>query len=252
MLTKIEKEKILEELEHSEWDVPRELEILNTRINRQDLPQIRIDHRDDGKDRFFIDYGESYIKGHKQVAFLRVIELKAIVFEEQQIRAFWKEDEDRPRCYAIDNSILSTEPLSPTCEQCPESIPGFGACKPKVRLFVLPLIKNREMQPMVLSLSPTSIKPWRDHQLRLKRSGLPPVAVITTFGLEDTANDSFRWARVQVGIRGIVSREHLLLAKNAQQGILLLIHFQVLVLNLPFSCDNINHQMFQILQFYYL
>jgi len=72
---------------------------------------------------------------------------------------------------------------------------------------------------MVLSLSPTSIKPWRDHQLKLKRSGLPPVAVITTFGLEDTVNDSFRWARVQVGIRGIVSRENLILAKQAQQGI---------------------------------
>ena len=72
---------------------------------------------------------------------------------------------------------------------------------------------------MVLSLSPTSIKPWRDHQLRLKRSGLPPVAVITTFGLEDTANDSFRWARVQVGIRGIVSKGNLLKAKKAQQRI---------------------------------
>ena len=72
---------------------------------------------------------------------------------------------------------------------------------------------------MVMSLSPTSIKPWREHQLRLQRSGLPPVAVITTFGLEDTANDSFRWARVQVGIRGIVSREHLILARKAQQGI---------------------------------
>jgi hypothetical protein len=219
MLTKTDKEKILEELRATDWDITQELEILKQRIKKEDLPRLRIDHRDDGKHRFFIDYGESYIKGDKQVAFLRVTELKAIVFEEQQIRAFWQEDEDHPRCYAIDDSILSTEPLSPTCEQCPESNPGFGACKPKVRLFVLPLIKNREMQPMVLSLSPTSIKPWRDHQLRLKRSGLPPVAVITTFGLEDIVNDSFRWARVQVGIRGIVSREHLILARKAQQGI---------------------------------
>ena len=219
MLTKIDKEKILEELGATDWDVTQELEILKQRIKKEDLPRIRIDHRDDGKHRFFIDYGESYIKDDKQVAFLRVTELKAIVFEEQQVRAYWQEDEDHPRCYAIDDSILSSEPLSASCEQCSESIPGFGACKPKVRLFVLPLIKNREMQPMVLSLSPTSIKPWRDHQLRLKRSGLPPVAVITTFGLEDTANDSFRWARVQVGIRGIVSKGNLLKAKKAQQRI---------------------------------
>ena len=219
MLTKTDKAKILEELGATDWDLTQELEILKQRIKKEDLPRIRIDHRDDGKHRFFIDYGESYIKGNKQVAFLRVTELKAIVFKEQQIRALWQEDEDHPRCYAIDDSILSAEALAPTCEQCPESIPGFGACKPKVRLFVLPLIKNRKMQPMVLSLSPTSIKPWREHQFRLQRSGLPPVAVITTFGLEDIVNDSFRWARVQVGIRGIVSKGNLIEAKKAQQSI---------------------------------
>ena len=218
MITKTDKAKILEDLGRSDWDVTQELEILQARINKQDLPRLRIEHNEDGKHRFYIDYGESYVKGDKQIAFLRVTELKAIVFEEQQIRAFWQEDEDHPSCYAIDETILSTQPLSPTCEQCPESIPGFGACKPKVRLFVLPLIK-KELQPMVLSLSPTSIKPWRDHQLRLKRSGLPPVAVITTFGLEDMVNDGFRWARVQVNIHGVVSREHLIKAKQAQQGI---------------------------------
>ena len=217
MLTKIDKEKILEELGQTDWDITQELAILKTRIKKQDLPRLRIDHHEDGKHRFFIDFGESYIRGSQQFDYLKVKTLNVIVFDEQQIRAFWKADEDHPRCYAIEDQILSAEPLSGTCEQCPESIPGFGACKPKVRLFVLLLLK-KELQPMVMSLSPTSIKPWREHQLRLQRSGLPPVAVITTFGLEDTANDSFRWARVQVGIRGIVSREHLLAAKRAQQG----------------------------------
>ena len=72
---------------------------------------------------------------------------------------------------------------------------------------------------MVMSLSPTSIKPWREHQLKLQRSGLPPVAVITTFELEDCANDQFRWARIQVGIRGVVSKANLIVAKQAQQSI---------------------------------
>jgi len=218
MLTKTDKAKILEELGRSDWDITQELETLDARIKKQDLPRLRIEHREDGKHRFYIDYGESYIKGKKQYAFLRMTGLKAIVFEEQQIRAFWKEDEDHASCYAIDDQILSAEPLSAACEQCPESIPGFGACKPKVRLFVLLLIK-KELHPMVMSLSPTSIKPWREHQLRLKRSGLPPVAVITTFALEDMVNDSFRWARVQVGISGIVSREQLVIAKKALQVI---------------------------------
>ena len=218
MLTKTDKEKILEELEESGWDVNQELELLTSRMKKQDLPRLRIEHSEEGKHRFYVDSGESYIKGKKQFTFLRATELKAIVFEEQQVRAFWKDDEEHPRCYSIDDQILSTEPLSPTCEQCPESIPGFGGCKPKVRLFLLPLLK-KEIQPMVMSLSPTSIKPWREHQLKLQRSGLPPVAVLTTFELEDCANDTFRWARVQVGIRGIVSKANLLLAKQAQQGI---------------------------------
>ena len=218
MLTKTDKEKILEELEESGWDVNQELELLTSRMKKQDLPRLRIEHSEEGKHRFYVDSGESYIKGKKQFTFLRATELKAIVFEEQQVRAFWKDDEEHPRCYSIDDQILSTEPLSPTCEQCPESIPGFGGCKPKVRLFLLPLLK-KEIQPMVMSLSPTSIKPWREHQLKLQRSGLPPVAVLTTFELEDCANDTFRWARVQVGIRGIVSRENLGRAKQAQVGI---------------------------------
>ena len=221
MITKKDKAKILEDLGRSDWDVTRELEMLKARINKPDLPRLRIDHREDGKHRFYIDFGESYLQGNKQITFLRITALKAIVFEEQEIRAYWRQDEDHPRCHAIDGSILSTEPLAASCEQCPESIPGFGSCKPKVRLFILPLIKGK-MDPMVVSLSPTSIKPWREHQLRLKRSGLPPVAVITTFGLEDIVNDSFRWARVQVGIHGIVSREQLVMAKKAQQEIIML------------------------------
>ena len=218
MLTKTDKDKILQDLRRTDWDVDQELVALSTRIKKNDLPRLRIDHHEDGKHRFFIDYGESYIRGSQQFDYLRVNTLKAIVFDEQQIRAFWMEDENHPQCYAIDDEILGTNPVSASCQQCPESIPGFGACKPKVRLFVLPLFK-KVMQPMVMSLSPTSIKPWREHQLKLQRSGLPPVAVITTFELEDCANDNFRWARVQVGIRGIVSREDLLLAKQAQQSI---------------------------------
>ena len=218
MLTKTDKDKILQDLRRTDWDVDQELVALSTRIKKNDLPRLRIDHQSQGNHRFFIDYGESYIRGSQQFDYLRVKTLKAIVFDEQQIRAFWMEDENHPQCYAIDDEILGTTPVSATCQQCPESIPGFGACKPKVRLFVLPIIK-KVMQPMVMSLSPTSIKPWREHQLKLQRSGLPPVAVITTFELEDCANDQFRWARVQVGIRGIVSRENLMIAKQAQQGI---------------------------------
>jgi hypothetical protein len=218
LLTKIEKNKILADLSSTDWDVEHELITLNSNIKKNDLPRLRIDHHEGGNHRFFIDHGESYIQGKKQYEYLKLKTLKAIVFDEQQIRAFWLENENHPKCYAIDDEILSVTPVSPSCEQCPESIPGFGSCKPKSRLFVLPLTKSAQ-QPMVMSLSPTSIRPWREHLLKLKRSGLPAVAVITTFELEDCINDNFRWARVQVGIRGIASRKELLLAKQAQQSV---------------------------------
>jgi hypothetical protein len=73
---------------------------------------------------------------------------------------------------------------------------------------------------MIFNISPSSIKLWRDHQLRLARSGIPQIAVITTFELMDTQTEEFRWARVEVGIREIVSKPQLKKALDARAHIL--------------------------------
>ena len=218
MITKTDKDLILQNLSASDWDIDQELAELKSLLNRPDLPRLRIEHNQEGKHRFYIDYGESYLAGKRQFSVLRAQTLPAIVFAEQQIRALWQEGAEHPRCYAIDGQVLAADPVCKSCEQCPESIPGFGSCKPKLRLYVLPLLKQLN-RPMVMALSPTSIKPWRDHQLRLYRSGLPAVAVVTTFELEDLKSDAFRWARVRVAIRDIASKENLLAARAAQQSI---------------------------------
>jgi len=75
---------------------------------------------------------------------------------------------------------------------------------------------------MIFSLSPTSMKPWREHQLKLHRSGLPTVAVITTFELEDVKSESFRWARVRVGVRDVASKSQLEVALSTLQKITML------------------------------
>jgi len=75
---------------------------------------------------------------------------------------------------------------------------------------------------MIFSLSPTSMKPWREHQLKLHRSGLPTVSVITTFELEDLKSDTFRWARVRVGVRDVATKEQLTLAMSVLNGIAIL------------------------------
>jgi hypothetical protein len=218
MITKTDKDIILKSLTATDWDIDQELNELESLLKTQDLPRLRIDHQDEGKHRFYVDSGESYLTAQKRYSFLRALTLPVIVFAEQQIRAVWQEGEDHPRCYAIDGQILSTDPVSKSCEHCPESIIGFGSCKPKVRLFLLPLLKQAN-RAMVMALSPTSIKPWREHLRKLHRSGLPAVAVVTTFELEDIKNDSFRWARVRVGIREIASRENLVAAQTAKRSI---------------------------------
>lgn len=218
MITKKNKELILDNLSSTDWDIDRELASLEHHMQRHDLPRLRIDHHEEGKHRFYIDFGESYLAANKQFRFLRALTLPAIVFAEQQVRALWLADADHPRCYSIDGQVLAVDPVCKSCEHCPESIPGFGSCKPKVRLFVLPLLKQVS-RPMVMALSPTSIKPWREHQLKLHRSGLPVVAVVTTFELEDLKSEEFRWARVRVGIRDIATRENLIAARAALQSI---------------------------------
>ncbi len=131
------------------------------------------------------------------------------------MRALWLEGEEQSRCAAVDEVIFCKEPIAPVCDQCPESIPGTGNCKPGIRLYVLPLIK-RTSRPMVFTISPSSIGLWKNHKLRLMRSGIPQIAVITTLELMDTQTEDYRWARVEVGIREIVSKPQLRKALDAR------------------------------------
>ena len=54
------------------------------------------------------------------------------------------------------------------------------------------------------------------HQLCLARSGIPQIAVVTTFELLDTQNEEYRWARVEPGIREIVTKPQLQKALDAR------------------------------------
>jgi hypothetical protein len=110
MITKTDKELTLQNLSAADWDVDQELTELASLLNRLDLPRLRIEHHQEGKHRFYIDYGESYLAGNRQFSVLRVRTLPAIVFSEQQIRALWQEGAEHPRCYAIDGQVLAGGP----------------------------------------------------------------------------------------------------------------------------------------------
>jgi len=70
---------------------------------------------------------------------------------------------------------------------------------------------------MVFNISPSSIRLWRDHQQRLTRSGIRQIAVITTLELMETQTEEYRRARVEVGIREIVSKPQLQKALDARE-----------------------------------
>ncbi len=187
-----------------------ETEILNiqTTGNGIDLPRIRIEHKDNGKHRLYIDHGESYLDDDSQEESIEGNTFRACIFAEQFIRALWDEGELLPRCSAVDAVPTVEDPVSENCKVCPESAIG-SACRIKVRLWVL-----IDGKPYIMNLSPTSLKHWNAHKKRLKRSKLPVVAVNTVFTLGDVKKNSYRWAEVNIDIDGIASREMLLLAKQ--------------------------------------
>jgi hypothetical protein len=196
------------------WDMDKELEDQSTTSSGFELPRVRIDHRDNGKHRLYIDTGESYLETDTQELDIPDNKLTGVVFAEQFIRALWQEGAEVPMCSAIDDMPVGKEPLAETCKHCEHGVIG-GACKPKSRLFMLAELDG-EVKPLVFALSPTSIKHWNAHKKKLQRSNLPVVATNTTFSLEDVKKGTYRWAEVKVGIDGIASKEMLMLAKHAR------------------------------------
>ena len=196
------------------WDMDKEMEDQSLESSSFELPRVRIEHRDNGKHRMYIDTGESYLEGDTQEINIPGNKLTAICFAEQSIRALWQEGAEVPLCSGIEGHPVGQETLADDCKHCEHSVIG-GSCKPKARLFLLAEIDG-EVKPLVFALSPTSIKHWNVHKKKLTRSNLPVVAVNTTFELIDTKRGSYRWAEVKLGMDGIASKEILTIARTAR------------------------------------
>ena len=79
--------------------------------------------------------------------------------------------------------------------------------------------KDGELYSYIMSLSPTSIRSFQTHLLKLKRSNLPLIVVKTVIELEDARRNSFRWAICTFGISGIASKEILIQAKRYREDL---------------------------------
>ena len=91
-----------------------ETEILNIQTNSNgiDLPRIRIEHKENGRHRLYIDHGESYLADDSQEETIEGNTFKACIFAEQFIRALWNEGELLPRCSAVDSVPNVEDPVS--------------------------------------------------------------------------------------------------------------------------------------------
>ncbi len=210
----IETDAVKQALSVAGWDMEQELAGMAVETSQFELPRVRIEHKDNGKHRMYVDSGASYLDDGSQEIEIPGNKLTAVVFAEQYIRAYWDEGSEVPACSGIDDMPIGIEPLADTCKRCEHGIMA-GKCKPKVRLLLLAEIQG-EIKPLIMNLSPTSIKHWNVHKKKLTRSNLPVVAVRTTFELEDVKKNGFRWAESIIGMDGIASKELLILARTAR------------------------------------
>lgn len=211
----VKTDQIQKMLGEAGFDLEKELLALDTTANGFEIPRIRIEHKDNGRHRLYIDYGENYLGEKTQEEPIAENCFEAVVFAEQHIRALWSDTENLPTCSGIDGQPTVPEPVNDSCLTCKESVINQGSCRPKIRLWLL-VNRDNQKKPFVFSLSPTSIKHWNQHKRKLKRSNLPVVAVNTVFKLEDIKKNSYRWAEVLFDINGIASVEMLAIAKQAR------------------------------------
>jgi hypothetical protein len=210
----IETDAVRQALSVAGWDLDTELAGMAVETSQLELPRVRIEHKDNGNHRMYIDTGESYLDTDTQEILVPGNKLTGVVFAEQFIRAYWNEGEEIPACSAIDDQPIGQSPLAEDCQHCGHGIIG-GSCKPKLRLLLMAEV-NGEVTPLIINLSPTSIKHWTAHKKKLTRSNLPVVAVNTTFELEDVKKNGYRWAEVKLGVDGIASKELLIIARTAR------------------------------------
>lgn len=124
-------------------------------------------------------------------------EIVGVIIFWQEKRTYWEKemgegDGGQPDCKSEDTKIGVGNPGG-ECQECPFSKFGTArkgqgqACKLTRHLFI---IRENDILPIVVSLSPASIAPIRKYFLRLSSNGIPHWAVETKLCLEKKTNEN--------------------------------------------------------------
>lgn len=156
-----------------------------------------------------------------------VKEIVGVIVDHHPINAYWPQkfegQNNAPDCSSLDGKKGIGVPGG-NCKNCPlnkfGSAPdGKGkACKNMHRVYIL---RNGETWPLLLTLPPTSIKPFADYLAkRILPKGLRSYGVITKITLKkDTSNSGIVYSKAQFQLESVLDEATTEQLKMYSQGI---------------------------------
>ncbi|WP_026486825.1 hypothetical protein [Caldanaerobius polysaccharolyticus] len=154
-------------------------------------------------------------------------EIVGVIVDHHPINAYWKEkfegQNNPPDCSSLDGKRGIGVPGG-NCKNCPynqfgSAADGKGkACKNMHRVYIL---RSGEAFPLLLTLPPTSIKPFADYLAkRIITKGLRSYGVITKITLKKATNNSgIVYSQAQFQLESILDQNLVEQLKAYSQGI---------------------------------
>lgn len=140
-------------------------------------------------------------------------EFSGVIVAVKVVRSYWQNEYtgegNPPDCFSDDGLQGHGNP-GVACAACPlnqwGSAKGSGkACKERRLLFVL---REGDFLPVVVSLPPASIQPFKKYLMRLSSQGLPYSSVVTTFALEADKNSTgIQFSKAKLSAGAVLSSE---------------------------------------------
>ncbi|WP_026486700.1 hypothetical protein [Caldanaerobius polysaccharolyticus] len=152
-------------------------------------------------------------------------EIVGVIVDHHPINAFWQNKYDGannpPDCSSLDGKIGVGSPGG-NCKTCPYNQFGSDgkgkACKNMHRVYIL---RNGDVFPLLLTLPPTSIKPFADYLAkRVITKGLRSYEVVTKITLKKATNTSgIVYSQAQFTLEGILDKDTAEKMRMYAQGI---------------------------------
>lgn len=162
--------------------------------------------------------------------------ITAIIVKKQAVRSYYapnrEDDEDKvPDCYSSNSvkpSLMVENPVASYCKECPKNAWGSAvddngnagkgkACQEKRKLFLL--VEGNSM-PMLLYISPTSIKNFDAFVTNLITSKIPLLAQPVKLSVRKQTRGEFVWGMVEFERGGsLVAPKELIDLKRLQDRI---------------------------------